>query len=141
MQCPRGLCRVPPMLLFLPPTLASICRATAVSIVACTVQFGVSQASVLRQPSCYSTVQYIPILLAPPPPPCSKDLNGCGRHPPRGFELLRTILENYYCWGGAYIVEQLDPAVRLLSGPRRVFSQPVRLYNSCSESSMSEYRY
>ena len=37
-----------------------MCRATAVDIVACTVQFGVSQASVLRQPSCYSTVQYIP---------------------------------------------------------------------------------
>ena len=58
MQCPRGLGSVPPILLFLPPTLASMCRATAVDIVACTVQFGVSQASVLRQPSCYSTVQY-----------------------------------------------------------------------------------
>ena len=68
MQCPRGLGSVPPILLFLPPTLASMCRATAVDIVACTVQFGVSQASVLRQPSCYSTVQYSTVHTGTPSP-------------------------------------------------------------------------
>jgi hypothetical protein len=29
---------------------------------------------------------------SPPPLPCSRDLNGCGRHPPRGLELLRNIV-------------------------------------------------
>eukprot|EP01047_Picozoa_sp_COSAG01_P010481 COSAG01_NODE_443_length_17009_cov_20.575163_10_plen_187_part_00 len=65
---------------------------------------------------------------AAPPPPCSRDLNGCGRHPPRGLELLRNILENYYCW---------DVALATIILPSRVI---LRLLLACLPAPRSPTR-